>query len=95
MPSRDDYEFLHTTAFATTVVVGVACKLINVNVNTTGAAFTVYNAATSLTCTTSNVVGIIKAAAPEGTYLAGGKKLSAGMVIVSAGGDFTVTYALA
>lgn len=97
MPQRDDYEFLHINTAATTIVVGAACKLININVNTIGGTVTVYNAATSATCTTTNVVGVIVSSAAVGTYLAGGKKLGSGLVILTgaAAGDITVTYATA
>ena len=97
MPSqRDDYEYLHITASSTNVVVGVACKLIRINVNTTAAsAINVYNAATSATSITTNLVGILKASILEGPQEYG-IKLATGLTVVTLGNsDITVVYATA
>lgn len=95
MPIRDDYEFLHVASAATSIVVGAACKLIAINVNTTAAgAVNVYNAATTLTCSSTNLVASLKASIAEGTYLAQGKKLATGLVVVTLGSsDITIVYA--
>lgn len=96
MPVRDDYEFLHITAASTNVVVGTACKLIRINVNTTAAsAINIYNAATSATSVTSNIVGILKASIAEGNQEFG-IKCATGLTVVTLGNsDITVVYATA
>lgn len=94
MPIRDDYEFVHISGAATTVISGVACKLIRVVVNTTAAsAINIYNAATSATSTTANVVGVLKASIVEGDYDYM-TKLATGLTVVTLGAsDITVVYA--
>ncbi len=96
MPVRDDYEYLHVTAASTNVVVGTACKLIRINVNTTAAsAINIYNAATSATSITTNLVGILKASILEGPQEFG-VKLSTGLTVVAIGNsDITIVYATA
>lgn len=96
MPVRDDYEFSHIVGAATTVVAGVASKLIRINVNTTAASVVnVYNAATSLTCTPTNLVASFKASIAEGNQEFG-IKLGTGLVVVALGAsDLTVAYATA
>ncbi len=95
MPVRDDYEFVHIAGAATTVIVGSACKLICVDVNTAGGLATVYNAATSLTASTTNTVGALGSGIIAGVYLEGGKKLATGLTVVTLGAstDITVVYA--
>jgi len=98
MPNRDDYEFAHITGAATTVIIGAACKLICVNINTASASglISVYNAATSATSLASNAVGIIGTSVIAGAYLRGGMKLATGLTVVTpASSDVTVVYATA
>lgn len=94
MPVRDDYEYVHISGVATTVIAGVATKLIRVNINTTAnGVITMYNAATSLTCSTTNTVGAFKASVLEGNQEFG-VKLATGLTIVTlAASDITVVYA--
>ncbi len=94
MPVRDDYEYVHIAGIATTVISGVACKLIRINVNTTAAATTTfYNAPTSVLSTSGVAGGILKASIPEGNQEYG-IKLSQGLVVVTLGAsDLTVVYA--
>lgn len=95
MPVRDDYEWVHISGAATTIISGVACKLINVSINTFGGAITVYNAATSATCSTLNIVGAFASSTIAGVYLSGGKKLATGLIVVTVGAstDLNVPYA--
>lgn len=99
MPQRDDYEFVHILGAATTVISGVACKLINVSINTPGGSVSVYNAATSVTASSSNTVGIVASGTIAGVYLSDGKKLATGMVVVTGAGNAaqstTIVYATA
>ena len=97
MPTKDDYEWIRIASATTIVVVGAACKLINVCVNTFGGTISVYNAATSATALSSNLVGVISSSTIPGVYLRGGKKLGTGLVVVTGAtaGDITVTYATA
>lgn len=92
MPTRrDDYTPTHISSAATTIIAGVAAKFCTIVVNTTAAgAITVYNAATSATCSSSNVVAILKASIAEGDYNYF-TKLSTGLIVVTAGSsDITV-----
>jgi len=95
-PVRDDYKYLHIAAASTNVVVGTACKLVRITVNTTAASIVnVYDAATSATSTTSNLVAALKASVVEGDYNYG-VKLGTGMTVVTLGNsDITVVYATA
>lgn len=97
MPQRDDYEWVHVKGVATTIVSGVACKLINVCVNQLGAnTISVYNAATSATCASTNLVGTLASSIIAGIYLGGsGIKLPTGLTVVtlSADSDITIKYA--
>lgn len=94
MPARDDYEYVHINNAATTIVSGVACKLIRITVNTTAAGVTsIYNAATSATASTTNAVGLLKSSVVEGTYHYG-TKLATGLIVVTgSASDITVVYA--
>jgi len=66
---RDDYQFVRIAGAATTVVAGVAARLIRITVNTTGAGtITAYNAATSATSTSGVVGAVLKSSIVEGTY---------------------------
>lgn len=96
MPTRDDYEFAHIAAGATTVVIGAACKLIRVTVNTTAAgAITVYNSPTSLAASSSNAVAVLKSNVVEGPYDYFVKCASGLTVVTAAASDITVVYATA
>ncbi len=94
MPVRDDYLYAHISSAATTIISGVACKLIRVVVNTTAAgATTIYNAPTSALSTSGVVGAVLKASVVEGDYEYG-IKMPAGLVVVTAGAsDLTVVYA--
>jgi len=95
MPSvRDDYEFVNIISAATTIVSGVACKLIRIVVNTTAAGTTtIYNAPTSAASQSTNTVGKLPSSAVVGDYDYG-VKLAGGLVIVTgASSDLTVVYA--
>ena len=96
MPTKDDYEFVHISSAATTVVVGAACKLKRLTVNTTTTGLIImYNSATSLGCLTTNAVGTLPASATVGTYDYE-IKLGSGLVIVTlAASDITAVYATA
>jgi hypothetical protein len=93
MPTRrDDYTPTHITTVTTTVIAGVATKFISIVVNSTAAGtITVYNAATSVTCSSTNAIAVLKASVAEGDYNYF-VKLSTGLIIVTAGAsDITVT----
>lgn len=94
MPVRDDYEYAHISGAATSIVVGTACKLIRIIVNTGAAATTTfYNAPTSALSTSGSVGGILKSGVAEGDYEYG-IKLAAGLTVVTLGAtDITVVYA--
>lgn len=94
MPVRDDYLYAHISSAATTIISGVACKLIRINVNTTAnATTTVYNAPTSALSTSGVVGAVLKANIAEGNQEYG-IKMPAGLVVVTAGAsDLTVVYA--
>ena len=94
MPVRDDYEYVHISSAATTVVASVPCKLIRINVNTTANATTsIYNASTSSTSTSATAIGVLKANIAEGNQEYG-VKLATGLTIVTLGAsDLTVVYA--
>jgi len=93
MPTRrDDYTPTHISSAATTIIAGVSCKVIRIIVNTTAAGtITVYNAATSLTCSAANQIAVLKTSVVEGDYNYF-CKLSTGLIIVTtAASDLTVT----
>lgn len=97
MPTRrDDYTFTHIASAATTVIAGATTKFATITVNTTAAGtITIYNAATSATCSSSNVVAVLKSNVVEGSYDYY-TKLSTGLVVVTAAAsDVTVVWGTA
>jgi len=89
-PLRTDYKYAHISTATTTQVLTGNCSLVRIVINTTSAgAITVYD---NIAGATTNIVGVIKASAPEQS-LEYGVKLGQGLQVVTAGAsDITVVY---